>query len=181
MLDIHVEGMELYNEETNEFIYTKSQDLTLEHSLVSISKWESKWEKSFLSTEDKTLEETIDYIRCMTITQNVSPTVYYSLNQQNLNKIDEYIKKKMTATTFSIDDNPRYNRKKIITSEEIYYWMIELGIPMECQRWHINRLLTLIRVCQEYNKDPKKVSTNDLISKYQHLNAQRKKQLKTRG
>lgn len=181
MLEITIPSQELFNEATNEFIYIKEQTLKLEHSLVSISKWESKWLKPFLDKEPKTQEETIDYIRCMTITQNVDPLVYYGVTSDNVNSVSEYIDSPMTATWFSkAQDRPRGNRE-IVTSELIYYWMIALNIPMECQKWHLNRLLTLIRICNIKNQDPKKMSKSAIMSNNKALNAARRAKHNTRG
>ena len=179
MLVITVPERELFNDLTQQFIKTKEQTLQLEHSLVSLSKWESKWNKPFLGKEEKTAEETIDYVRCMTITQNVSPLVYYSLSKKNLNDINKYIEAPMTATTFS--DNRNTPNREIITSELIYYWMISLNIPMECQKWHLNRLLTLIRVCNIKNSPPKKMSKNEIMNRNRALNAARRKRLNSKG
>ena len=162
-----------------EFIEAKTQVLRLEHSLVSLSKWESKWHKPFLTKDKKTLAETIDYIRCMTITQNVNPDVYTRLSNSNIAEIEKYIENPMTATTFS-NLNQKASRE-IITSELIYYWMISLNIPMECQKWHLNRLLTLVRVCNVKNTPPKKMGKSDIISRNAALNAARRKQLGTKG
>ena len=179
MLTITIPATELFNEKTNEFIPIKGQTLQLEHSLVSVSKWESKWCKPFISS-NKTNEEVIDYIKCMTITQNVNPNIYIALTKQNIEDINEYIDAPMTATTFYEDKNKK-SKKEIVTSELIYYWMITLNIPMECQKWHLNRLLTLIRVCNNKNSPPKKMSRSEVINRYAELNAQRKKQLNTKG
>ena len=180
MLIITIPAAELFNEKTNEFITTKEQTLQLEHSLVSLSKWESKWCKPFLTKESKTFEETIDYIKCMTITQNVNPNVYNFLTASNIEDIKNYIEAPMTATTFSEDKQAGRNRE-ITTSEVIYQWMISLNIPMECQKWHLNRLLTLIRVCNVKNTPPKKMSKRDIMNRNAALNAARKKQLNTKG
>lgn len=174
---------EQFDESTNEFIYTtvsKEQTLQLEHSLVSLSKWESKWCKPFFSNKDKTDEEIVDYVKCMTLTQNVDPNVYNHLTVNNLNEILNYINAPMTATTFSADRGNKGGRE-IVTSELIYYWMIALNIPFECQKWHINRLLTLIRVCNIKNAPPKKMSKNDLMRRNAALNASRRKQMHSRG
>lgn len=179
MLQITIPARELFDEETQMFIVTKEQNLTLEHSLVSLSKWESKWCKPFLGKNDKTVEETLDYIRCMTLTQNVDPNVYRVLGNDNLNKIVEYIKAPMTATWFN-DENERPNRE-VVTSELIYYWMIAFNIPVEFQKWHLNRLLTLIRVCNIKNKPPKKMSKNEIMSRNRSLNAARKAAMHTNG
>ena len=180
MLTITVPAGELFNEQTREFIKTKEQTLQLEHSLVSLSKWESKWCKAFLSKNEKTLEETIDYIKCMTITQNVNPNVYNFLSKSNIEEINKYIDSPMTATTF-YNDKQQGGSKETITSELIYYWMISQNIPMECQKWHLNRLLTLIRVCNVKNTPPKKMSKRDTASRYATLNAARRKQLNSKG
>ena len=178
MLLLTIPPIEMFNEKTSEFVYSKETKISLEHSLVSLSKWESRWNKPFLSKDNKTLEETIDYIRCMTITQNVDPEVYFRLTDENINTINKYIESPMTATTFS--DNGHSSRE-IITSELIYYWMISLNIPMECQKWHLNRLLTLIRICNVKNQPPKKISKNTRMSKQAALNAARRKQFNTKG
>jgi len=155
MLTITIPAREMFDERTQTFSTTKEQTLQLEHSLVSLSKWESKWCKPFLSKDEKTAEETIDYIKCMTITQNVDPDVYNRLTNANIKMINDYIEAPMTATTFS-DNKQGGGGKEIITSELIYYWMIALTIPMECQKWHLNRLLTLVRVCNIKNTPPRK-------------------------
>ena len=171
--------MEFYDEDNNEFIMFNEQVLQLEHSLVSISKWESKWHVPFLDGKDKTLEQIIDYVRCMTITQNVKPEVYNRLTEDNLKAINDYIENPMTATTFS-DINQRPSRE-IITSEIIYYWMVSFNIPFECQKWHLNKLLTLIKVCNIKNSPPKKMSRQEILSRNRALNEARKKNLNTRG
>jgi hypothetical protein len=174
--------LEEFDEDTNEFVYTtiaKEQTLQLEHSLVSLSKWESKWCKPFLSKAEKTSEEILDYIKFMTITQNVKPDVYNRLTTNNIEEINKYIDSPMTATTFT-KDNTKGSRE-IVTAELIYYWMIALNIPFECQKWHLNRLLTLIRVCNIKNTPPKKMSKRATASQYAQLNAARRKQMNTKG
>lgn len=180
MLRITIPAMEQYSEVTNEFITTKEQTLTLEHSLISISKWESKWCKSFIDSKDKTTEEMIDYIRCMTLTSNVNPDIYYCLSQENIDAINAYIEAPMTATVFNnIGDNG--GQKDKITSELIYYWMIACNIPWECEKWHLNRLITLIRVCNVKNTPPKKMSTRDIMNRNASLNAARRQKMNSRG
>ena len=180
MLEITIPAVEKWDPMNQEFINTKEQTLRLEHSLVSLSKWESKWCKPFLTKTEKTLEETIDYIKCMTLTQNVDPEVYNNLTNENIAQIYSYIEAPMTATYFSEDKSGKPNREQI-TAELIYYWMIAFNIPFECQKWHLNRLLTLVRVCNVKNQPPKKHSRNELLSRNAALNAQRRAQLGTKG
>ena len=184
MLKITIPESEMFDEKVGEFIYVKEQTLQLEHSLLSLSKWESKWHKPFLGLEEKTMEETIDYIRCMTLTQNVDPNVYRVLSNENIKAINEYIKDPMTATWFSEDKTKSKGKKNSgeqITAELIYYWMITLNIPLECQKWHLNRLLTLIRVCNVKNQPSKKMSKKDTIARYAALNAARRTQFTSKG
>lgn len=171
---------ERWDEDKEEFISAEEVTLQLEHSLISISKWESKWCKSFLSSNEKTYEETIDYIKCMTLSRNVNPDVYARLTNTNIEQINDYISAPMTATYFSDDKNKGRSREQI-TSELIYYWMIALNIPVEFEKWHLNRLLTLIRVCNVKNQPPKKMSKRDIMSRNAALNAQRRAQLNTKG
>ena len=181
MLRIEVPlGPEEWDEQKQEFVLPKVQVLQLEHSLVSLSKWESKWHKPFLTKDEKSFEETLDYIKFMTITQNVKPEVYDHLTQSNIQEISDYINDPMTATTFGNDPNGKRSRE-IITNELIYYWMITLGIPSDYQKWHLNRLLTLIRVCNLKNAPTRKVSKNEIISRNAALNAARRKQLNSKG
>ena len=169
-----------WDDEKQEFVTPKVQVLQLEHSLVSLSKWESKWCKPFLTRDNKTDEETLDYIKCMTVTQNVNPEVYNHLTPQNIREVNEYISAPMTATSFSEDRSGKGSRE-IVTSELIYYWMVALNIPFECQKWHLNRLLTLIRVCNIKNAPPKKMSKRDIMSRNAALNAARRKKLNSSG
>ena len=175
---------EEYDELKNEFIpiTTKSQTLQLEHSLVSLSKWESKWKKPFLVKGQRTTEEIIDYVRCMTLTQNVDPNVYKALasTPQLMAEVSAYIDASMTATTFPKRGN-RPSNHEIITSEIIYYWMVSYQIPFECQKWHLSRLLTLINVCNVKNAPQKKMSRQEIIARNRALNAARRKKLNTRG
>lgn len=179
MLTIKVEPGELFNSETNEFIEIKGQTLQLEHSLVSISKWESKWKKPYLTKGDKTIEETIDYIRCMTITQNVNPNVYSNLSEQNLKDILAYIEDPMSATTFS--DYRKGGPKEIITSEVIYYAMFANNVPLECQKWHLNRLLNLLRIFSIRNQPEKKMTKAQIMERNRAINEMRKAKLNTKG
>lgn len=181
MLQIKVPlTQEGWDEKKQEFVEPEYRILQLEHSLVSLSKWEARWCKAFFSKEEKTYEETLDYIKCMTITQNVNPDVYKYLTRENIAQINKYIEAPMTATCFYDDKVGKNNREKV-TSELIYYWMIALNIPFECQKWHLNRLLTLIKVCNIKNQPPKKMSKREIMSRNAALNAARRKQLNTRG
>ena len=153
-----------WDAEKEEFIEPKTVTLQLEHSLVSLSKWESKWHTAFLAKKNLTVEEIVDYVKCMTITQNVNPDVYRYLTTDNINQIKEYIESPMTATTFP-EEKTSGKSKEIVTSELIYYWMIALNIPFECQKWHLNRLLTLVRVCNVKNAPPKKMSKQEIMSR----------------
>lgn len=182
MLTITIPAIEMFDEATQEFIEQKEQTLQLEHSLVSLSRWESKWNKSFLYSKDKTFEESIDYIRCMTITQHVDPIVYSCLTKENIEQVNEYIKAPMTASYVPEDKSSKKGVKsEKVTAELIYYWMITLQIPFECQKWHLNRLLMLIRVCSHKSNPPKKRSQSELMRNNHALNAARRRQLNSRG
>lgn len=174
-------GPEIFDDEKQEFVTPDTKTIQLEHSLISLSKWESKWHKPFLTNEPKTPEETKDYIKCMTITQNVSDELYSHLTSDNVMQVNKYIEDPMTATTFP-KGKKSSRSKEIITSEIIYYWMITLGIPIdECQKWHLNRLLTLIQVCNVKNEPGKQMSKSEILSRNRALNAARKRKLNTRG
>ena len=179
MIDIIIPEAEHFDERTMQFTYSKEQKLTLEHSLIAISKWESKFEKPFLSSE-KTTEEVIDYIKCMTITQNVSPETYLRLSAKNLEDIQKYIEAPMTATTFKKIEK-RGGKKEIITAELIYYWMIAFNIPFECQKWHLNKLLTLIEVCARKNEPPKKMSRKEISAQHRAINKINRERFHTKG
>ena len=178
MLKIYIPPSEWFNQQTNEFVPMKGGILKLEHSLLSISEWESKWKKPFLlsNPEDQhTNEEMIDYVRCMTLNKDVDDTLYMRLNQSAVNEIEAYINDPHTATVFSKHDNQPNRSSEFTTSELIYYWMVELGIPFECQKWHLNRLLTLIRIIS-IKRDSKnnKMSNKDILKKYSSTNARRR-------
>lgn len=180
MLKITIPAYELFNEETQEFINGEERVIHLEHSLISISKWESKWHKPFLSDAPKTPEEQNDYINCMTVTKGVPETAYLNLEPKQYAEINNYISDPMTATTI----HERGGGKKgseIMTSELIYYYMIALNIPLECEKWHLNRLMMLIKVCSLKNQPEKKRSLNETVQSNAALNAARRKQLNSRG
>lgn len=173
-------GVEQWDEKNEVFISPKTTVLQLEHSLVSLSKWESNWCKPFLSNKDLTSEETLDYIKCMTVTPNVKPEIYGWLTQENVDEIVAYIRAPMTATTV-VDRNQSKVNNRIVTSEVIYHWMIELQIPFECQKWHLNRLLTLIKVRNAELTPRKKMSAREIMTRNTNLNAARRAQLHSRG
>lgn len=180
MLTVTIPEREIFDPVTSTFYAVKAQRLSLEHSLVSISKWESKWHKPFLSDKQKTQEEVIDYIACMTLTQNVDPRVYLCIPDDVMVRINEYIENPMTATWFK-EEKTRARSREAITSELIYYWMIQAGIPFECQKWHLNRLITLIRVCAKKSEKPKKMSRRKTADEWSALNAARRAKFNTRG
>ena len=181
MLTITIPAVEDWDPVKEEFVpRIKEQTLQLEHSLISLSKWESKWCKAFLTKKKKTYEELLDYIKCMTLTPNVNPEVYNYLTVKNIDDIYEYIEAPMTATYIS-EEKTSPTSKETGTSELIYYWMISLNIPFECQKWHINRLLTLIRVCNRKNSPPRKRSAKEIMSRNAALNAARRKRTGSKG
>ena len=180
MLQITIPANELWDEKNEVFINVKETTLQLEHSLVSLSKWESKWNKPFLTNNNKTTDEILDYIRCMTITQHVDPNVYMAFTSDNIKQVMDYIALPMTATTFSNIKNSAPSRE-IITTELIYYWMIAFNIPFECQKWHLNRSLALIQVCDAKNQPPKKTSRRELTSRYASINAANRKRFNSKG
>lgn len=182
MLTITVGDKDLFDERSNEFVTQKGQVLELEHSLVSISKWESITEKPFLGREEKSLEDTILYVKCMTLNGDFPLSLYRQLGDEQVRKINEYIAAKMTATWFKETPNQPPSRE-IVTAEVIYQWLVALQIPFEVQHWHLNRLLTLVRVCNEKNQPPKqrKTSRKDLAASRRALNEQRRAQMGTAG
>ena len=158
---------------------TREQTLSLEHSLVSISKWEAKWLRPYISRGPETMEEMTDYVRCMTLTQNVDPNVYTAIPPRLFAEITAYIKAPMTATRLAQTGQPK--SREVVTSELIYYWMIYYNIPMECQKWHLNKLMTLIGLCSRKNAPQKKMSQREVMAQNRALNQARRKRLNTRG
>lgn len=179
MLEITVPDGEFFDESTNTFIKVKGRTLHLEHSLVSVSKWEQKWHKPFISKKEKTNEEVMYYIKCMTTSSNVDPRIYNFLSLENLREIEDYINNPMTATTFS-DTGKKSGKSEIITNEVIYYWMTEMNIPPEYAKWHLNHLLTLIEVAAR-KKSPKKMSKKEQISRNAAINAANRARFNSKG
>lgn len=179
MLKLVVPEREYFNESTQEFIQLKKQDLYLEHSLISLSNWESKWRIPFLGENKKTLEQTTDYFRCMSLSKDIDPIVFMTLPSDIVNQIKEYVEDPMTATWFT--DNGEPPSREVLTSEVIYYMMIKLGIPMECQKWHFNRLMTLIKVCAIKESPEKKMGKQQILEKNRELNEARRSKFKTKG
>lgn len=182
MLQLVIPEKEYFDEEKQEFLTFKEQKLNLEHSLISVSKWESKWKKPFLDSKDRTVEEFVDYIRCMTLNTNVDPSVYDRITRKEINEVIAYIDDSMTATWFNEKGQKRPGgRGQVITSELIYYWMIAFQVPSEYEKWHLNRLLTLIRICEVKNQPQKSMKKKDIYKNNAALNAARRKQLGTKG
>lgn len=181
MLIVTIPKTEYFDPRKNEFIYTEEVTLSLEHSLVSIAKWESKWKKPFMDRKNnKTREETIDYIRCMTVNKGIDKSVYARIPNSVITAVQNYIDDPMTATWFAEDKNKRPNHE-IVTAETIYYLMVANGIPFECQKWHLNRLLTLIRVCQLKSEPRRNMSRKEEMATRKALNAQRRARHNSRG
>jgi len=179
MLKIIVGGTEMFDDNTQQFVKQGGTILELEHSLVSLSKWESEFEKPFLGKTEKTVEEVLAYVKAMVLNE-VPEGIFSELSEENFSDINNYIEAKMTATWFHEAPGAPATRD-VITAELIYYWMITFQIPWECERWHLNRLFTLIRVCNIKQAKPKKMSRSEIASRNRELNARRKAQLGTKG
>lgn len=179
MLKIIVRGTEMFDDRAQEFTTEGDVVLELEHSLASLSKWESEFEKAFLGKEAKTPEEIVGYVRCMCLADDTPPEVFYKLSRENFQEINAYIDARMTATWFA--DSPEPKTREVITAELIYYWMTAFNIPFECERWHLNRLFTLIRVCNVKQQKPKKMSRAEISQRNARLNAERRQRLNSTG
>jgi len=181
MKEIVVPGGELFNSETEEFSYGEEYKLRIEHSLISIAKWESKWHIPFFSDKKKTTEQTLDYIKFMTLNQNVPEDVYTRLTDENVKEIHEYMLDPQTATTVNHAVKDKKKKNTPLTNEVIYYQMTALNIPPEYQKWHINHLLKLIEVCNVYNAPPKKLSKKEALDRVEAINERNKARFKTKG
>lgn len=174
MFVFRVPSCELFDDETETFIQRPEYVLRLEHSLLSISKWESNWKKPFLSKDRKLTDiEFLDYIQCMSVYEPIPSEVLLSLDGETILAINNYINESRTATWFSNDDEKPSSR--VVTSELIYHWMIQANIPIECETWHFSRLLTLIRVIGEETATKKKPTQAELAAKHARLNKARRK------
>ena len=182
MLTLIIEEDEFFDEANSSFVKMDKIVLELEHSLVSLSKWESRFCKPFLGNGEKTREETIAYIECMVLSGNFSMDIYNRLKPSHLDQINEYISSEQSATTFvDLQGSKAGSRNMIITSELIYYWMVSYTVPFECENWHLNRLFALLRICNVKSGNQKKMSKNEIATRNRELNAQRKAQLNTTG
>lgn len=180
MFYLEIPETDLFNEKNGEIFTIKKQTLELEHSLKSLAKWESIWKKPFFSKEEMTIEQTLSYIKCMTITPRVNDLVYtHCIKAKDIEAIMLYIKDPMTATTFSKSSQPP--SREIITAEIIYYWMIQANVPFECEKWHLERLMTLLEVCSRKNAPPKKMNKKELANRNRSLNAARRAKTGSRG
>lgn len=180
MLVIKIPQQDLWDEKNYRFIHVDETTLQLEHSLLAVSNWESKWNKSFFIKDPKTEEESIDYIKFMLLNE-VDDNIFYCLSNDVLKKIHDYINEPMTATKIKSNKKDNKPQASYITSEIIYYWMISLNIPLECENWHINKLITLIRVCQIKSQPKQKMSEREAIAYQAKLNAERRAKLKSKG
>lgn len=182
MLRIAVQGDELYNEETEEFLTLPNFVVELEHSLVSLSKWESKFEKPFLGPGEKTRDEVLHYIMCMILTKEVPDLILTKLYSVHMSEINDYIDSKQSATTFGqMPGEGRKGPPEVVTSELIYFWLVNYNIPFDCETWNLNRLFALIKICNVKNGKKKKMSRREVAQRNRELNAQRKAKLGTNG
>ena len=181
MLKLHIEKSEFFDQRTRKFIDVPEMDIELEHSLVSLSKWEEIWEIPFLNSDNKTNEQVSSYVECMLLTENVPPVFLQTLTSEQYAAINDYISAKRTATTFS-NHAPQKNSGEFVTGELIYYWLVALQIPFQpTETWHLNKLLTLVKVVNAKNTPPKKMSRSEIASRQRQLNAARRAKYGTNG
>jgi hypothetical protein len=181
MLTIRIAGQEFYDETTGEFSTVNDVFLELEHSLVSLSKWESKYQTPFLESSDKTPDELLDYVTFMGVGATIPRDLVNELTNTNLMEINRYIESSQSATTFGVLPKRQAYRGEVITSELIYYWLVAYNIPFECEHWHLNRLFSLIRICNVKNTPAKNQPRNEIAQRNRELNEQRKAALGTSG
>ena len=182
MLKLIISGDEFYNEETEEFTFSEPIVLELEHSLVSLSKWESKFERPFLSGGVRTIHDTLSYVEAMILTPNYPEDIVKQFKQEDLDKVNQYIGSNQTATTFgTMPEQTHKSKGETITAELIYYWMVAFSIPFECETWHLNRLFSLVRICNLKNSKPKKMSKSEIAARNRALNEKRRAELGTSG
>lgn len=177
MITVTIQERELFDERTNSFISIPRTELKLEHSLISLSRWESKWKKPFLGNEERTKQETLDYIACMSIDKNVDTNIIECLDVDSYKKILDYISDPCTATkVYDRRPNKPGRKQETMTSEVIYYYMIYYGIPFSCEKWHLNRLLMLIRVCSvKGGTTQQSMDMNSIFAQNRALNAARRR------
>ena len=180
MLRITVPAQEMWDEENEQFVYGDEVTLELEHSLVSLSKWESKYHKAFLTKKEKTAEEHLDYIKCMTLTEDVPDEVYARLTQENVDQIVAYIEDPMSATYY-FDDKKQSPSRDVMTAEYIYYCMFANGIPLDFENRHLNKLIAIIKMCGLKNSPPKKMSKSDIANRHRQINAANRAKYHTKG
>lgn len=180
MLKIIIKSEELYDESYNTFTDIEGFELELEHSLLSLSKWESKFQKPFLSAGEMSTDEIIYYVMCMIITPNITEKMVHDSSDQIFGPVNEYINSPESATTFG-NLPKKTGPAEVITSELIYYWLVMFSIPFECESWHLNRLFSLIRICNVKNQPAKKMGRNELAQRNRELNERRKAELGTKG
>ena len=178
MLKLTIPTCELYDEEKSMFINIPERTLSFEHSLASISQWESKWHIPFLDSKDKTIEQRNYYYWCMCLDVVELEDIRH-IPYEQMKQIDEYIEDPMTATW--INDRNKRRSNRIITAELVYCWMFNLNIPLECEKWNFNKLCTLIKVCNLENSPPQKMGKQEVLNTYRNLNAARKAKLNTKG
>ena len=181
MLTLTVPPNEMWDSVKQEFVNFKGETLFLEHSLLSVSKWESEFCKPFLSKTEKSIEEMRAYIKCMTLNKSVDPQTYKMLTNDNFSAVMKYIDSPMSAVKFKEQPGKGPMSRETITSELIYYWLVALQIPFQCEKWHLNRLFTLVRICSIKNKPATKRSKSELARERTALNKERKARLHTTG